>query len=181
VALGGAQELYGVTPDLTTLGKIIGGGFPVGAFGGKAEIMNQLAPTGPVYQAGTLSGNPIAMVAGMATVEALSQPGVYDELERKGKRLADGLCRAAGSAPIHVSCNRVGSMSTTFFTHLEVSNWSTASTSDTEKYAKFFRGMLDKGFWLAPSQFEACFVSAAHTDDEIDAFVEAAADVLKTL
>ncbi len=181
VALGGAQELYGVTPDLTTLGKIIGGGFPVGAFGGKREIMEQLAPTGPVYQAGTLSGNPVAMVAGLATIEALSQPGVYDELERKGKKLADGLCRAAGSAAVHTSCNRVGSMSTMFFTHLEVSNWTTASTSDTEKYAKFFRGMLDRGYWLAPSQFEACFVSLAHTDEEIDAFVEAAGEVLKTL
>lgn len=181
VALGGAQELYGVTPDLTTLGKIIGGGFPVGAFGGKAEIMEQLAPTGPVYQAGTLSGNPVAMVAGLATIEALSQPGVYDELDRKGKKLADGLCRAAGNAAVHTSCNRVGSMSTTFFTHLDVSNWSTASTSDTERYAKFFRGMLDKGYWLAPSQFEACFVSVAHTDDEIDAFIDAAGEVFKSL
>ena len=181
VALGGAQELYGVTPDLTTLGKIIGGGFPVGAFGGQAEIMGQLAPTGPVYQAGTLSGNPIAMVAGLATLEALTQPGVYEELDRKGKRLSDGLCRAAGSSAIHTHCNRVGSMSTMFFTHLEVSNWATASTSDTERYAKYFRGMLDRGFWLAPSQFEACFVSVAHTDEEIDSFIEAATDVMKTL
>jgi glutamate-1-semialdehyde 2,1-aminomutase len=181
VALGGAQELYGVTPDLTTLGKIIGGGFPVGAFGGKAEIMNQLAPMGPVYQAGTLSGNPIAMVAGLATVEALSQPGVYEELERKGKKLADGLCRAAGNAAIHTTCNRVGSMSTMFFTHLEVSNWPTASTCDTERYAAYFRGMLDKGFWLAPSQFEACFVSLAHTDEEIEMFLAAATEVLATL
>lgn len=181
VALGGAQELYGVTPDLTTLGKIIGGGFPVGAFGGKAEIMEHLAPTGPVYQAGTLSGNPVAMVAGLATIAALSEPGVYAELERKGKKLADGLCRAAGSAAVHTSCNRVGSMSTTFFTHLEVSNWSTASTADTEKYAAFFRGMLDAGYWLAPSQFEACFVSMAHTDEEIDGFIEAAGNVFATL
>jgi len=181
VALGGAQELYGVTPDLTTLGKIIGGGFPVGAFGGKAEIMEQLAPTGPVYQAGTLSGNPIAMVAGLATIEALSKPGVYEELDRKGKKLSDGLCRAAGSAAIHTHCNRVGSMSTMFFTHLEVSNWASASTSDTERYAKFFRGMLERGFWLAPSQYEACFVSLAHTDEELDSFIEAATDVMKTL
>lgn len=178
VALGGAQELYGVTPDLTTLGKIIGGGFPVGAFGGKAEIMSRLAPTGPVYQAGTLSGNPVAMVAGLATIEALSQPGVYEELDRKGKKISDGLCRAAGSAAIHTSCNRVGSMSTMFFTHLEVSNWSTASTADTEAYAAFFRGMLDRGFWLAPSQFEACFASLAQTDEQIDAFVSAAGEVL---
>jgi len=178
VALGGAQELYCVTPDLTTLGKIIGGGFPVGAFGGKAEIMRSLAPEGPVYQAGTLSGNPVAMVAGLATIAALSEPGVYAELDRKGKRLADGLCRAAGSAAVHTQCNRVGSMSTMFFTHLEVSNWASASTADTEKYAAYFRGMLDRGFWLAPSQFEACFVGMAHTDEEIDAFVAAAGEVL---
>lgn len=181
VALGGAQELYGVTPDLTTLGKIIGGGFPVGAFGGKREIMEHLAPVGPVYQAGTLSGNPVAMVAGLATIDALSQPGVYEELDRKSKRLADGLCRAAGDAAIHTSCNRVGSMSCTFFTHLEVSNWATASTSDTERYAKYFRGVLDAGFTIAPSQFEATFVGLAHTDDEIDAYLEAAAKVMKTL
>lgn len=181
VALGGAQELYGVTPDLTTLGKIIGGGFPVGAFGGKAEIMRSLAPEGPVYQAGTLSGNPVAMVAGLATIAALSEPGVYAELDRKGKKLSDGLCRAAGSAAVHTTCNRVGSMSTTFFTHLEVSNWASASTADTEKYAKFFRGMLERGYWLAPSQFEACFVSLAHTDEEIEAFIEAAGEVFATL
>jgi glutamate-1-semialdehyde 2,1-aminomutase len=181
VALGGAQELYNVIPDLTTLGKIIGGGFPVGAFGGKREIMERLAPVGPVYQAGTLSGNPVAMVAGLATIEALKQPGVYEELERKGAKLAGGLCRAAGSAAVHTQCNRVGSMACMFFTHLEVSNWATASTSDTERYAAYFRGMLDRGFWLAPSQFEATFASLAHTDEELDAFCEAAAEVLKSL
>ncbi len=181
VALGGAQELYGVTPDLTTLGKIIGGGFPVGAFGGKAEIMNQLAPTGPVYQAGTLSGNPIAMVAGIATVGALSQPGVYDELDRKGARMSAGLTAAAKDAGIPAFGTRVGSMTCLFFTESEVYDWNSAATSDTERYAKYFRGMLDKGFWLAPSQFEACFASLAHTDAEIDSFVEAAADVMKTL
>jgi len=181
VALGGAQELYGVTPDLTTLGKIIGGGFPVGAFGGKAEIMGQLAPSGGVYQAGTLSGNPVAMAAGLAMIAELSRPGVYDELDRKGKRLADGLCRAAGNAAVHTSCNRVGSMSTMFFTHLEVSNWPTASTANTERYGAYFRGMLEAGFTIAPSQFEACFVSLAHTDDEIDSFVEAAGNVLTSL
>ena len=181
VALGGAQELYGVTPDLTTLGKIIGGGFPVGAFGGKREIMERLAPIGPVYQAGTLSGNPIAMVAGLATIEALKQPGVYEELDRKGKRLADGLCRAAGDAAIHTFCARVGSMACMFFTHLDVSNWSTASTSDTERYGRYFRAMLEAGFTIAPSQFEATFVSLAHTDAEIDSFIEAASAALKTL
>ena len=181
VALGGAQELYNVIPDLTTLGKIIGGGFPVGAFGGKREIMERLAPVGPVYQAGTLSGNPVAMVAGLATIEALKQPGVYEELERKGAKLAGGLCRAAGSAAVHTQCNRVGSMACMFFTHLEVSNWTTASTSDTDRYAAYFRGMLDRGFWLAPSQFEATFASLAHTDEELDAFCEAAGEVLKTV
>lgn len=181
VALGGAQELYGITPDLTTMGKIIGGGFPVGAFGGKREIMEMLAPVGPVYQAGTLSGNPVAMVAGLATLEALRQPGVYGELERKGKRLSDGLCRAAGDAAVHTFCTRVGSVSCMFFTHLEVLNWSSASTSDTERYATFFRHMLDEGFMLAPSQFEATFVSLAHTDEDIDAFIAAAGRVLKAL
>jgi len=181
VALGGAQELYGITPDLTTMGKIIGGGFPVGAFGGKREIMEMLAPVGPVYQAGTLSGNPVAMVAGLATLEALRQPGVYEELERKGKRLSDGLCRAAGDAAVHTFCTRVGSVSCMFFTHLEVLNWSSASTSDTERYATFFRHMLDEGFMLAPSQFEATFVSLAHTDEDIDAFIAAAGRVLKAL
>jgi glutamate-1-semialdehyde 2,1-aminomutase len=181
VALGGAQELYGVTPDLTTLGKIIGGGFPVGAFGGKREIMEYLAPVGPVYQAGTLSGNPVAMVAGLATVEALSQPGVYEELDRKGKKLADGLCRAAGDAAVHTFCTRVGSMACMFFTHLEVSNWTTASTSDTDRYARYFRGMLEAGYTIAPSQFEATFVSLAHTDEDIESFIAAAGAVLKTL
>jgi len=181
VALGGAQELYGVTPDLTTLGKIIGGGFPVGAFGGRAEIMKSLAPLGPVYQAGTLSGNPVAMVAGLALIEQLSKPGVYAELDRLGKRLSDGLCRAAGNAALHTSCNRVGSMSTMFFTHLEVSNWASASTCDTAAYGAYFRGMLEAGFTIAPSQFEACFVSLAHTDADIDAFVAAASEALKTV
>ena len=181
VALGGAQELYGVTPDLTTLGKIIGGGFPVGAFGGRAEIMKSLAPLGPVYQAGTLSGNPVAMVAGLALIEQLSKPGVYAELDRLGKRLSDGLCRAAGNAALHTSCNRVGSMSTMFFTHLEVSNWASASTCDTAAYGAYFRGMLEAGFTIAPSQFEACFVSLAHTDEDIDAFVAAASEALKTV
>lgn len=181
VALGGAQELYGVTPDLTTLGKIIGGGFPVGAFGGKREIMEQLAPVGPVYQAGTLSGNPVAMVAGFALIQQLQQPGVYEELDRKGARLAGGLCKAAQNAGVATSCNRVGSMSTMFFTDAEVIDWPSAGTSDTEKYAAFFRGMLDRGYTLAPSQYEACFVSLSHTDEEIDAFVGDAGEVLAGL
>ena len=181
VAFGGAQELYGVTPDLTTLGKIIGGGFPVGAFGGKREIMEQLAPIGPVYQAGTLSGNPIAMVAGFAVLQELVVPGVYEELERKGARLAGALCKGAQNAGVATTCNRVGSMSTMFFTDAEVVDWPSASTSDTDAYARYFRGMLERGFTIAPSQFEACFVSAAHTDEDIDAFAAAASDVLASL
>jgi glutamate-1-semialdehyde 2,1-aminomutase len=181
LALGGAQEHFGVTPDLTTMGKIIGGGFPVGAFGGKREIMEQLAPVGPVYQAGTLSGNPVAMVAGFALLQKLAEPGVYEELDRLGARLAGGLSEAAKAAGLATFSNRVGSMSTMFFTDTEVVDWPSASTSDTAKYGAFFRGMLERGFTIAPSQFEACFVSLAHTDEDIDAFLAAAADVLASL
>ena len=178
VALGGAQERFGVTPDLTTLGKIIGGGFPVGAFGGRAEIMNHLAPVGPVYQAGTLSGNPIAMVAGLALIDALRKPGVYEELERKGARFASGLCRAAEAAGISTCCTRVGSMSCMFFTGENVIDWKTAATADTGAYSRYFKGMLDRGFLLAPSQFEAAFVGLAHTDEDIDRALAAAAESL---
>jgi glutamate-1-semialdehyde 2,1-aminomutase len=181
VALGGAQQRYDVVPDLTTLGKIIGGGFPVGAFGGRADIMERLAPVGPVYQAGTLSGNPIAMVAGLALIGALRKPGVYAELERKGARLASGVCKAAESAGVEVCCTRVGSMSCMFFTDADVYDWETAATSDVDMYARYFRGMLDRGFTLAPSQFEAAFVSLAHTDEDIDAAVAAAGEVLAGL
>lgn len=181
VALGGAQERYGVMPDLTTLGKIIGGGFPVGAFGGKREIMEHLAPVGPVYQAGTLSGNPVAMVAGLALIEALKQPGVYDELERLGARLEAGLRAAAEQAGIEACLTRVGSMACLFFAGAQVRDWASASTSDTERYARYFRGMLERGIVLAPSQFEAAFVGLAHTDEDIDAMTEAAAEVLKGL
>jgi len=178
VALGGAQEIYGVTPDLTTLGKIIGGGFPVGAFGGKREIMEQLAPVGPVYQAGTLSGNPVAMVAGLALIGELKKPGVYAELERKGARLEAGLRQAVADAGIDAYLTRVGSMACMFFTAERVCDWKTAATSDTERYARYFRGMLDRGIVLAPSQFEATFVGLTHTDADIDAMTEAAAQVL---
>jgi glutamate-1-semialdehyde 2,1-aminomutase len=181
VALGGAQELYGVKPDLTTLGKIVGGGFPVGAFGGRADIMDHLAPIGPVYQAGTLSGNPVAMVAGLATIAALSRPGVYEELDRKGARLSSGLCKAAEAANIETYCTRVGSLSCMFFTSAEVYDWKTASTSDTERYGRYFRDMTDRGFLFAPSQFEASFVGMAHTDEDIDATIEAAAAALASL
>lgn len=181
LALGGAQEYYGVTPDLTTLGKIIGGGFPVGAFGGRADIMDMLAPIGPVYQAGTLSGNPIAMAAGIATIDRLAQPGVYEQLAAKGERLAGGLHAAAEAAGIPAFGTQVGSITCLFFTGEPVVDWATASTSDTERYARYFRGMLDRGFWLAPSQFEACFASVAQTEDEIDLMVAAAADVMTEL
>ncbi|MHB1340728.1 MAG: glutamate-1-semialdehyde 2,1-aminomutase [Coriobacteriia bacterium] len=181
VALGGAQERYGVTPDLTTLGKIIGGGFPVGAFGGKREIMERLAPIGPVYQAGTLSGNPIAMVAGLALIDALKQPGVYDELERKGARLEAGLRAAVAAAGIDAYLTRVGAMACMFFTPGPVRDWTSAATADTGRYGTYFRGMLEAGIVLAPSQFEATFVGLAHSDADIDAMTDAAAAVLARL
>jgi len=181
VALGGAQERYGVTPDLTTLGKIIGGGFPVGAFGGKREIMECLAPVGPVYQAGTLSGNPVAMVAGLALIGELSKPGVYDELERKGARLEAGLRAAVESAGVDAYLTRVGSMACMFFTQGPVTDWTSAAKSDTERYARYFKGMLERGITLAPSQFEATFVGLAHTDEDIDAMTAAAGEVLRGL
>jgi glutamate-1-semialdehyde 2,1-aminomutase len=181
VALGGAQERFSVMPDLTTLGKIIGGGFPVGAFGGKREIMERLAPVGPVYQAGTLSGNPVAMAAGLALIGELSKPGVYDELERKGAHLESGLRAAVQAAGIDACLTRVGAMACMFFTAEEVRDWPSASTSDTELYARYFRGMLDRGIVLAPSQFEATFVGMAHTDADIDAMTDAAREVLTAL
>ncbi|MBN2822703.1 MAG: glutamate-1-semialdehyde 2,1-aminomutase [Coriobacteriia bacterium] len=181
VALGGAQERYGVTPDLTTLGKIIGGGFPVGAFGGKREIMQSLAPMGPVYQAGTLSGNPVAMVAGLALIAELKKPGVYDELERKGARLEAGLRAAVEAAGVEAYLTRVGSMACMFFAKGPVTDWSSAAKSDTERYARYFNGMLERGFTLAPSQFEATFVGLAHTDADIDAMTSAAGEVLRSL
>ena len=181
VARGGAQERYGVMPDLTTLGKIIGGGFPVGAFGGKREIMEHLAPIGPVYQAGTLSGNPIAMVAGLALMAELAKPGVYDELERKGARLEAGLRAAVEAAGIDAFLTRVGAMATMFFTAEQVRDWKTASTSDTDRYAAYFRGMMERGIVLAPSQFEATFVGLAHSHEDIDAMTSAAAEVLAGL
>jgi len=181
VAFGGAQERFGVTPDLTTLGKIIGGGFPVGAFGGKAEIMDHLAPDGPVYQAGTLSGNPVAMVAGLSLLSELSAPGVYDELERKGARLEAGLRAAVERAGVPACLTRVGSMACMFFTDVEVTDWKSASTSDTERYGKYFRVMLESGITIAPSQFEATFVGLAHSDDDIDCMTDVAGAALRTL
>lgn len=181
VAYGGAQELYGITPDLTCLGKIIGGGFPVGAFGGKKEIMQHLAPVGPVYQAGTLSGNPVAMAAGLATLKILAQGAVYDELERKSAKLSEGLKKAAADADISVYCTRVDSVSCMFFNGSKIADYKTAKNSNTERYALYFKNMLERGIYLAPSQFEACFVSAAHSDEDIERTIETAATSLNNL
>ena len=179
VGLGGAQELYGVTPDMTTLGKIIGGGLPVGAYGGRREIMECVVPVGPVYQAGTLSGNPLAVSAGIATMEMLQEPRFYEALDLKAAKLSEGLASAAKDAGAPVVVNRVGSMMTAFFASEAVVDYASAKTSDTAQYARFFRGMLERGFYFAPSQFEAAFVSAAHGNDEIERTVEAAREVLK--
>lgn len=181
LSYGGAQKLFGVTPDLTTMGKIIGGGLPMGAYGGKREIMQFIAPSGPVYQAGTLSGNPLAVAAGIETLRMLQEPDVYTELEVKGRMLADGLINAAEAAGISVQNNHIGSMSTLFFTNTSVTDYATAKTSDISLYAAFFRGMLERGFYFAPSQFEAAFVSTAHSDDYIEQTIEVAKEVFEKI
>jgi glutamate-1-semialdehyde 2,1-aminomutase len=169
VARGGAQERFGVTPDLTILGKIVGGGLPLAAFGGRAEIMDRLAPSGDVYQAGTLSGNPLATAAGLAVLRRLRDPGVYDELERRGGRLEAGL------SP-HGRVQRVGAMATLFMTSEPVNDFDDAQRCDTARYGALFRHLLDRGIYIAPSQFEAMFLSLAHGDDEIERTVQAVAD-----
>jgi glutamate-1-semialdehyde 2,1-aminomutase len=176
VALGGAQELYGIRPDLTTLGKIVGGGLPCGVFGGRREMMDQLAPLGPVYQAGTLSGNPLAMAAGLATVGYLQEhrSDVYPKLELLSAAVADGVAEAAANAGIALTTNRVGAMFTWFFTDKPVTDFASASASDTKQFARFHQAMLEAGVWLPPSQFEAAFVSTAHTDEDIRETVGAA-------
>jgi glutamate-1-semialdehyde 2,1-aminomutase len=181
VAYGGVQELYGVTPDMTTLGKIIGGGLPVGAFGGKRDIMEKLSPSGGVYQAGTLSGNPLAMSAGIATLNILKQPGFYKALEEKSRAVADGIAKAAKDAGYPIYSTRVGSMFCAFFSKGEVFDWPTASQCDTKAFATYFLGMLNEGVYLAPSQFETAFVSAAHSDDDIDKTIAAAAKCFKLI
>ena len=178
---GGAQQLYGVIPDLTCLGKIIGGGLPVGAYGGKRQIMEHMAPCGQVYQAGTLSGNPLAMAAGIATLQQLERPGFYEALDKVSAKLARGLQKAAADAGQPVTVSRVGSMLGLFFTDIPVRNFSDAKTSDLKKFAAYYKGMRERGVYLAPSQYEALFVSSAHTDAQIDATVAAAAEVLKLL
>lgn len=179
VALGGAQARFGVTPDLTTLGKIIGGGLPVGAYGGKREIMEQIAPAGPIYQAGTLSGNPLAMAAGIATLKILMREGTYEKLEKSSSRLGEGLKKVAEEAGVETSHNRVGSMLSMFFRGGVVDDYGSAKRSDTGKFAKYFAGMIAEGIYLAPSQFEAGFVSLAHSDEDIDRTITAAGIVLK--
>jgi len=175
VGLNCAQGLYGVTPDLTTLGKVIGGGMPVGAFGGKAEIMEKIAPLGPVYQAGTLSGNPVAMTAGLETLELISAPGFFDELGGKTERLITGLVEAGRAAGVPVTENHVGGMFGLFFTDAEkVTDFAGATACDQEGFKRFFHAMLDEGIYLAPSAFEAGFVSAAHGEEDLEATVEAA-------
>lgn len=174
VAYGGAQQRYRVAPDITCLGKIIGGGMPVGAYGGSAEIMATVAPLGPMYQAGTLSGNPVAMAAGAATLEALQAPGVYEALDAKASRLAAGLQAVFADAETPLCVNRVGSMMTLFFNAGAVNGWDTVSASDRDGFARFFHRMLEEGVYLPPSPFEAMFVSTAHTDADIQATLDAA-------
>jgi len=174
---GGAQALFGVTPDLTALGKVIGGGLPVGAYGGRREIMELVAPAGPVYQAGTLSGNPLAMTAGIETLRVLAEPGVWEGIERAGERLVSGL--AAAGAPVQLV--RVGTMFGLFFADAPVRTWDEAKKADTVRFAAFHRAMLDRGVYLAPSQFEAGFLSTAHGDEEIDATVAAAEEFFRSV
>jgi len=181
LARGGAQERFGITPDLSTFGKVIGGGLPVGAFGGRAEIMDCLAPLGPVYQAGTLSGNPLAMAAGLANLEELEASGAYGKLEKLGEQLAAGMKDAAKSAGVPVQINACGSMFCTYFTGTPVHNVADAMKSDRERFKKFFHGMLDAGFYFAPSQFEAGFISTAHSPADIEKTVGAAAKILRGL
>jgi glutamate-1-semialdehyde 2,1-aminomutase len=174
LCFGGAQTLYGVTPDLTTLGKIIGGGLPVAAYGGPRDLLERMAPVGPVYQAGTLSGNPLAMRAGLETLKRLAVPGFYEALERRGKHLGDGISKALEESGVPGGVERVGSLLTLFFTAEPVRDYAAASRSDTHRFALFFHEMLQRGVLLAPSQFEALFVSAAHTEEDLARTISAA-------
>jgi glutamate-1-semialdehyde 2,1-aminomutase len=177
VAYGGAQQRLGIDPDLTTLGKIVGGGLPIGAYGGKARIMDHVLPAGKVFQAGTLSGNPVATAAGIATLKRLRDDPPYELLEQLSAQLADGLSRAAASAGIAHSIGRLGSMMTLFFNSGAVANWDDASRCDTERFARYFWGMIQRGVYMPCSQYEALFVSAAHTEADIGATIAAAEEV----
>ncbi len=178
---GGAQALYGVKPDLTTLGKVIGGGLPVGAYGGRREIMEMIAPSGPVYQAGTLSGNPLAMTAGIATLEALRAPGLWEGIAASAETLVQGITARAQAAGVPLQGYQAGSMFSAFFTETPVRDWPTAKTSDAGRFARYFQGMLDRGIYLAPSQFEAGFLSAAHDQGVIETTLDAAEVVFRNL
>jgi glutamate-1-semialdehyde 2,1-aminomutase len=183
VSYGGAQELYTIKPDLTTLGKVIGGGLPVGAYGGPAALMDQISPLGPVYQAGTLSGNPLAMAAGLAMLKTLGagRSTIYPGLDKLAAKLVAGVSQAARDAGIAITANQVGSMFTWFFTDQPVFDWESAAPCNTELFGRFHRGMLDAGVWLPPSQFEAAFLSTAHTALEIEATIVAARSVFATI
>ena len=174
VAPGGAQQLYSIKPDLTTMGKVIGGGLPVGAYGGRADIMNRVAPAGPVYQAGTLSGNPLAVSAGLATLGRLQKENPYERLEALGARLERGLMDAVAKSGVAARVNRVGSMLTLFFTDKPVTDFASAKTCDTQRFNRFFHSMLEQGIYLPPSQFEAAFISTSHTEADIDRTIDAA-------
>jgi glutamate-1-semialdehyde 2,1-aminomutase len=176
---GGAQHLYGVTPDVTCLGKIIGGGLPVGAYGGRRDVMEMVSPLGPMYQAGTLSGNPVAMAAGIKTLQALQKPGTYENLDSAAGRLSDGIKKVFDEADVPLRINRVGSMMTMFFSSEEVTGWESVSASDKKGYARFFHAVLEEGVYLPPSPFEAMFVSTAHTKADIDVTVQAARSALR--
>lgn len=180
LAPGGAQQLYGIKPDLTTFGKIIGGGLPVGAYGGRKEIMSMVAPLGPMYQAGTLSGNPLAMAAGLVALRTLHEkPEIYQTLERLSARLEEGLNKIIAQYGLPLTQNRVGSMFTLFFTDKQVEDYDSAVTSDKHRFAVYFNAMLERGIYLAPSQFEAAFMSAVHTEKDIDATLSASETSLR--
>jgi glutamate-1-semialdehyde 2,1-aminomutase len=176
---GGAQSLYRVVPDLTILGKVIGGGLPVGAYGGRRDIMAMVAPSGPVYQAGTLSGNPIAMSAGIATLDVLAEPGIWEGIDRFTERLTEGLASAAREEGVPVRINRVGTMFSLFFTDEPVTDWPSAARSDVHRFASYFSALLESGVYIAPSQFEAGFASTEHGDEELETTLSAAANALR--
>ncbi len=178
---GGVQKIYGVKPDLTCLGKVIGGGMPVGAYGGRREIMGKISPLGPIYQAGTLSGNPLAMTCGLATLEALQEKGIYKKIDLLAAQVCRGLEEICREKAVPARINRAGSMFTLFFTGEEVSDYQTAKKADTAKYAKYFGAMIQNGVWLPPSQFEACFLSAVHSERDVDKTLEAAESALSML